>query len=124
MNRIAASALTACCALALAACGGPESAVPAVPRVPGAQAPQAPGADPAGSTADVCGYLREQTAYLKGIGSETGAMAQLAIGLFTFYEKQGAVPDGTQIDEQTARECPDVAAEVLKAAGITSFSAL
>ncbi|HWO63424.1 MAG TPA: hypothetical protein VNO31_25665, partial [Umezawaea sp.] len=81
------------------------------------------GAAPA-SGADVCEYLRGQIPTLEGIGSEVGAMSNLTVNLYSWYEKKGAVPDGAQIDEQVAKECPDVAAQVYKLAGIKSFATL
>ncbi|ONI92839.1 hypothetical protein ALI22I_01580 [Saccharothrix sp. ALI-22-I] len=74
--------------------------------------------------ADVCEYLRGQIPTLEGIGSEVGAMANLTVNLYSWYEKQGAVPDGAQIDKQVQQECPDVAAQVYKLAGIKSFATL
>lgn len=72
----------------------------------------------------LCDYLRSQVPVLKGIGSEVGAMANLTVNLYSWYEKQGAVPSGSQIDELTRQQCPEVGKEVLKLAGIQSFATL
>ncbi|GAA3466963.1 hypothetical protein [Nonomuraea roseola] len=73
---------------------------------------------------DLCDYLRGQLPNLKSIGSEVGAMANLTVNLYSWYEKRGAVPSGIQIDTQLQQECPDVQTEVLKTAGIESFATL
>jgi hypothetical protein len=76
------------------------------------------------SGAELCGYLQGRLPELKAIGSEVGAMANLTVNLYSWYEKRGAVPTGTEIDEQTTATCPDVRAEILKVAGIESFATL
>jgi hypothetical protein len=86
-------------------------------------------AAPATSSATVsakalCDYLRGQIPTLEGIGSKIGAMANLTVNLSTWYDKQGAIPNGGELDEQTQSQCPDVRTEVLELAGIQSFAAL
>ncbi|MEU8229670.1 hypothetical protein AB0C12_08690 [Actinoplanes sp. NPDC048967] len=76
------------------------------------------------SAAALCGYLKDNVGEWRAVGSEVGAMAQMTIGLFDFYDRNGAVPQGAEIDEKSKAECPDVRDEVLKAAGIESFTAL
>jgi hypothetical protein len=133
--HIARTTLLAACALALAACTSTPSGTTASENTPsGTTAAQdAPtgttGAAPAGSAApvsgaDVCGYLRGQVPALEAIGSEVGAMANLTVNLYSWYEGKGAVPNGSQIDRQVAQECPDVAARVYELAGIKSFATL
>ncbi|WP_407343608.1 hypothetical protein [Pengzhenrongella phosphoraccumulans] len=51
-------------------------------------------------------------------------MANVTANLFAWYDGQGAVPNGTELDTLTQEECPDVGAEVLTLAGIASFTAL
>jgi hypothetical protein len=50
-------------------------------------------------------------------------MGNLAGNLYS-CEKQGAVPIGSEMDEQTQQACPDVRTEVLKLAGTQSFASL
>ncbi|GAA0899313.1 hypothetical protein [Virgisporangium aurantiacum] len=76
------------------------------------------------SAEDLCGYLRGQLPTLRAIGSTVGAMANLTVNLYSWYEKRGAVPTGSEIDRQTQQECPDTRAEVLTLAGMDSFATL
>jgi hypothetical protein len=76
------------------------------------------------SAADLCGFLKKNVAEWKAVGSEVGAMAQMTIGIADFYDQQGAVPDGSDIEEKSKAGCPEVRAEALEAAGIESFTAL
>ncbi|MER5702213.1 hypothetical protein ABT023_09675 [Micromonospora sp. NPDC002296] len=120
--------------LALTACADGDA-----PEPPGAAAPGTPaaadaasgaaGSAPAGgstpvSANELCAYLDGQLPTLRGIGSETGAMANLTVNLYSWYEKQGAVPTGRQIDDQTRQECPATRTEVLELAGMESFERL
>jgi hypothetical protein len=133
MAHVARATLLAACALLLTACAGTPTGSTASGSTPAAttQATKtdSTGTAPAGSAApvsgaDVCEYLRGQVPTLEGIGSEVGAMANLTVNLYSWYEKQGAVPDGARIDEQVAKECPDVAAKVYELAGIKGFASL
>jgi len=130
MIRTAGVTLLAACALLLTACSGTTSGTTASGNTPAdTTRADTKGTEPAGSAApasgaDVCEYLRGQIPTLEGIGSEVGAMSNLTVNLYSWYEKKGAVPDGAQIDEQVAKECPDVAAQVYKLAGIKSFATL
>ncbi len=128
MAHIARFTLVTACALLVTACAGtPTGSSPATPAPQGSStAASAAPASSAASTsgADVCEYLRGQLPTLEGIGSEVGAMANLTTNLYSWYEKQGAVPDGAQIDKQVAEECPDVATRVYQLAGIKSFATL
>jgi hypothetical protein len=124
MARISGLTMIGAAALLLAACSGtPAGTTPATNPIARSEPT---GTAPAGSAsgADVCQYLRGQIPTLEGIGSEVGAMANLTTNLYSWYEKQGAVPNGSQIDEQVGQECPDVAAQVYQLAGITSFASL
>ncbi|MEH1026366.1 hypothetical protein V6W11_01285 [Micromonospora profundi] len=129
MRTIRMLAPVLCLALALTACtdaDAPETSGTAAPDT--ATAPSAAGSAPAAGTAvpakEVCAYLEGQLPTLKGIGSETGVMANLTVNLYSWYEKQGPVPSGRQIDDQTRQECPATRTEVLKLAGMESFERL
>ena len=125
----------------LPACSGPESEPePAAdsPSAPAAEtdapaetspsatsAPAAPAeGSPEVSAAALCEYLTGELPDLRAIGSEVGAMANLTVNLFTWYDEQGAVPKGTEIDALTQEECPEVGTEVLSLAGVESFAML
>ena len=88
-----------------------------------AAAPAAAAAGP-GAAKDVCAHLAKELPRIKAVGSEVGAMAQLTTSLAGFYENHEKVADGTVLDAQTEKECPQVRAEILKAAGMTSFADL
>ncbi|GAA3335726.1 hypothetical protein GCM10020358_05140 [Amorphoplanes nipponensis] len=117
-------------AVAVAACdeAGPDVTPVPVPQstAPGPTPTSArppslvPGSRPV-AAADLCGFLRGKLPEWRAVGGEGAAQAQLAIDLFTFYQKQGAVPAGRDIDEQTRAQCPEVRRQVLAAAGIDSF---
>ncbi|MEW1587177.1 hypothetical protein AB0283_17280 [Micromonospora vinacea] len=116
-----------CLVLALTACTEADAPQPAAaPDTTGSTS--AAGSAPAGSSPvsakEVCAYLDGQVPTLKGIGSETGAMANLTVNLYSWYEKQGPVPNGREIDDQTRKECPATRTEVLKLAGMESFERL
>lgn len=123
MARISGLTLIAASALLSAACSGTPSTSTST-ALPDTTGTASVGSAAPVSGADVCEYLRLQIPTLEGIGSEVGAMANLTGNLYSWYEKQGAVPDGSQIDKQTQQECPDVAAQVYKLTGITSFASL
>lgn len=116
-----------CLVLALTACteaDAPEpAAAPDTTRPTGAAVSAPAGGSPV-SAKEVCAYLDGQVPTLKGIGSETGAMANLTVNLYSWYEKQGPVPNGREIDDQTRKECPATRTEVLKLAGMESFERL
>ncbi|RQX13830.1 hypothetical protein DDE19_25050 [Micromonospora ureilytica] len=116
-----------CLVLALTACTEADAPEPAsAPDTTGSTS--AAGSAPADgsqlSAKEVCAYLEGQVPTLKGIGSETGAMANLTVNLYSWYEKQGPVPNGREIDDQTRKECPATRTEVLKLAGMESFERL
>ncbi|MBG6068533.1 hypothetical protein [Micromonospora ureilytica] len=116
-----------CLVLALTACTEADAPEPAAaPDTTGSTS--AAGSAPADgsqlSAKEVCAYLKGQVPTLKGIGSETGAMANLTVNLYSWYEKQGPVPNGREIDDQTRKECPATRTEVLKLAGMESFERL
>ena len=72
----------------------------------------------------LCAHLEAELPRIQAVGSEVGAMAQLAMSLAGFYEDHPKELDGTVLDAQVAQECPDTGATMLKAAGIKSFSDL
>ncbi|MGC4833297.1 hypothetical protein ACLQ3D_02215 [Micromonospora vinacea] len=116
-----------CLVLALTACTEADAPKPAAaPDTTGSTsaAGPAPADGSPVSAKDVCAYLDGQVPTLKGIGSETGAMANLTVNLYSWYEKQGPVPNGRDIDDQTRKECPATRTEVLKLAGMESFERL
>ncbi|MEU8286374.1 hypothetical protein AB0C01_18790 [Micromonospora sp. NPDC048905] len=133
MRTIRLLAPVVCVVLAATACTdtdtpGPGAAAPNNPTATAA-ASSAAGSAPQGdstpvSAKAVCAYLDGQLPTLKGIGSETGAMANLTVNLYSWYELQGPVPTGRQIDDQTRQECPATRTEVLKLAGMESFERL
>ncbi|WP_421742878.1 hypothetical protein [Cellulomonas sp.] len=120
--------------LCLAACSNadPTDESPSVPPAtesaksapPKAEESAAPDAESSVSGADLCEYLAGQLPQLREIGSEVGAMANVTVNLYSWYEGQGAVPDGTEIDTLTQEECPEVGSEVLTLAGMDSFATL
>jgi hypothetical protein len=128
-------ALTCIAALALAACSGggdsataestgSASAPSEVPSEPAAPTPSPTAGDEPVSAAALCDYLTSLLPDLRAIGSEEGVMATLTLSLFSWYDEQGAVPSGFDIDEQTQAQCPDVGSEVLGLAGISHFTSL
>lgn len=127
MSTFRPLAPTLCLVLALTACTEADAPEPAAaPDTTGSTS--AAGSAPADgspvSAKDVCAYLDGQVPTLRGIGSETGAMANLTVNLYSWYEKQGPVPNGRDIDDQTSKECPATRTEVLKLAGMESFERL
>ncbi|MEV1142890.1 hypothetical protein [Micromonospora sp. NPDC049799] len=76
------------------------------------------------SAKDVCAYLDGRLPTLRDLGSEVGAMANLTVNLYSWYEEQGAVPTGREIDDQTRQECPAIRAEVLELSGMESSERL
>jgi hypothetical protein len=76
------------------------------------------------SAADLCDFLEKNVAEWQSIGSEVGAMARLTTDLASFYEDHGVTPVGSDMDEQTIAECPEVRTKVLKAGGLDSFRTL
>ncbi|WP_328533134.1 hypothetical protein OG836_24600 [Micromonospora zamorensis] len=131
MRTIRLLAPAVCLVLAATACTDAPEPGAAAPDSPTtiAAASSAAGSAPDGgptqvSAKEVCAYLDGQLPTLKGIGSETGVMANLTVNLYSWYEKQGPVPTGRQIDDQTRQECPATRTEVLKLAGMESFERL
>ena len=131
--------LACAAALCLTGCSGAEPASESTssPSATGSAAPtestpaaateSAAPADDASSgvsAAALCEYLTGQLPALREIGSEVGAMANVTANLFAWYDEQGAVPNGTELDALTQQDCPEVGAEVLKLAGVESFTAL
>lgn len=126
-------------ALCLAGCSGADpagestpdpaatvTAAPAESASPTAAESTPPAGDAASgvSATALCEYLTGQLPQLREIGSEVGVMANVTANLFAWYDEQGAVPNGTELDALTQQDCPEVGAEVLKLAGVESFTAL
>lgn len=133
MRTIRMLAPTLCLVLALTACAdadAPEPSGAAAHGTPQQPTPRPARPDPLRPAARRrcrrrrCAYLDGQLPTLRGIGSETGTMANLTVNLYSWYEKQGAVPTGRQIDDQTRQECPATRTEVLELAGMESFERL
>ncbi len=126
--------VTAAAALALTGCSASTSDSPtdadagaAAPATTAATtetttADDAAGADDATAGKEVCAHLKKELPRIKAVGSEVGAMAQLTMSLSSFYETHDKLADGTVLDAQTEASCPQVKAEILKAAGMTSFA--
>jgi hypothetical protein len=119
-------------ALSLAACSGggetattgpTEGAATDAPSEPPSPSPAA-GDEGTVSAAALCDYLTSLLPELRAIGSEEGVMANLTLNLYGWYDEQGAVPSGFEIDEHTQAECPEVGSEVLALAGIDHFTSL
>ncbi|GHE36993.1 hypothetical protein GCM10017673_44440 [Streptosporangium violaceochromogenes] len=118
-----------CGALALTACSGTETTAPAHAPDSSPSAAATAATRPSNdativSANDLCDYLRGRLPALRAIGSKVGRMGNLTVNLYSWYEKQGAVPTGAQIDDQTQKECPDIRAELLKISGMQSFATL
>jgi hypothetical protein len=111
-------------AVSITACDDSDSGSTAGAAAPTAEAAAQAATGQAVSAADLCGFLKKNVAEWKAVGSEVGAMAQMTIGIADFYDQQGAVPDGSDIEEKSKAGCPEVRAEALEAAGIESFTAL
>jgi hypothetical protein len=113
--------------LGLAGCSGSgaeegaEAGAPAAETTTAADKPADAADDPAAAK-DVCAHLTKELPRIKAVGSEVGAMAQLTVSLANFYEDHEKVADGTVLDAQTEKTCPEVRAEMLKAAGMKSFA--
>lgn len=123
------SAVVACCAaLLLSSCAATDPPTPtptASASDPAAVATVSPPAEGAAvSAAALCAFLRDELPKLRQAQSDLIAMSSLTVDLFTWYDNQGAVPNGADMDTLTLKECPDVRAEVIKLAGIEAFSAL
>jgi hypothetical protein len=58
--------------------------------------------------------------------TEIGAMAQLTLGLLSFFEEHGGIEkaDGYVLDEALTRGCPGLRSQALKKAGIQTFGNL
>ena len=115
--------------LALTGCSGTTDDAPGAGT---SSAPAAGDSAPAGDSAGggsgvsataVCDYLRGELPKLHAVG-ELGAMAQLAVGLANFFDQNGKVANGAEIDELTTKECPDVRTDALKTIGMGTFAEL
>jgi hypothetical protein len=121
-------ALVCLSALVLSGCSSTTDDSPAATATsaPAGAAPtgDAPADSGTVSAAALCDYLRSELPKVKAVGSEVGAMAQLAVGLANFFSENGKPADGSVMDELTTKECPDVRTETLKAIGKGSFAEL
>ena len=134
MTKVRLVVLVCISTLALAACGDTGSpGTPGGDQAPATGSTGAPTAPATGGTesgsggvtaADLCDYLRGELPELRKAPGELDAMARLAMGLSGWYDQQGKVPDGVEIDTLTKDQCADVRAEVLKLAGVQSFHAV
>ena len=128
--RLRRTALTSVAAAALllfplTACGSSDAGSEPAGSAAKPAAEGAEGVDKkAVSAADLCGFLKKNVAEWESIGSEVGAMARLTTDLASFYEDHGVTPVGSDMDEQTLTECPDVRTKVLKTGGLESFATL
>jgi len=121
-------ALVCLSALTLSGCSSTTNDSPAADAAtaPASAAPagDAPADSGTVSAAALCDYLRGELPKVKAVGSEVGAMAQLAVGLANFFSEHGKVANGSVMDELTTKECPDVRTETLKTIGVGSFAEL
>jgi hypothetical protein len=72
----------------------------------------------------LCAHLKEELPRIKAVGSEVGAMAQLTISIANLYEDHLPELDGNVLDAQATKTCPQTRTEILKAAGVDSFTDL
>ncbi|GIF19658.1 hypothetical protein BJ973_006702 [Actinoplanes tereljensis] len=72
----------------------------------------------------LCAHLKKEAPRIIAVGSEVGAMAQLSISIANLYDDHLDQLDGSVVDEQALKTCPDVRAQLTKAAGIKSLAEL
>jgi hypothetical protein len=72
----------------------------------------------------LCAHLKKEAPRIIAVGSEVGAMAQLTVSIANLYDDHLDQLDGDVVDAQALKTCPDVRAELTKAAGIKSFAEL
>lgn len=122
----------ALCAVALTGCGDSSADSPPSSSASSLSSSPADSGSDSGAEGAAAGYTDEEAcAWLKenlpGLpDTEVGAMAQLAIGLSTFFEEHGGLEnaDGYVLDEALTRGCPDLRDEAVKKAGIKTFGNL
>jgi hypothetical protein len=110
-------------ALALTGCsssGGDDAAA----RVPAAEAPAGDTKAAPISAEALCAHLKKELPRIKAVGSEVGAMAQLTVSIANLYEDHLTELDGDVLDAQATKTCPETRTEILKAAGVDSFTDL
>jgi len=76
------------------------------------------------SAEDLCAHLKKELPRIKAVGSEVGAMAQLTISIANLYDDHLEELDGDVLDAQATKTCPQTRTEILKAAGVDSFTDL
>ncbi|GIM92487.1 hypothetical protein [Paractinoplanes toevensis] len=104
--------------LALTGCkaSATDEAAPAAPAAAQADAPI--------SAEALCAHLKKEAPRIEAVGSEVGAMAQLTVSIANLYGDHVDQLDGDVVDAQALKTCPDVRAELTKAAGIKSLAEL
>jgi hypothetical protein len=76
------------------------------------------------SAQELCAHLKKEAPRIEAVGSEVGAMAQLTMSIADLYGDHIDRLDGSVVDEQAAKTCPDTRAALLKASGVKSFAEL
>ncbi|MEU4236995.1 hypothetical protein [Actinoplanes sp. NPDC026619] len=114
---VAALALTGCKA------SGSDTAAPPAATKAATKAAETQAGPPISAEA-LCAHLKKEAPRIKAVGSEVGAMAQLTMSIADLYGDHLDQLDGDVIDEQAVKTCPETRAELVKAAGITSFAEL
>jgi hypothetical protein len=124
--------------LGLCACGGgsttvsggtssgepaTSSAASAASSAASGEAPAAGDDAPAGAAKSLCAFLGQETPRLEAVGSEVGALAQLAIALAKWTEDNPTfkLKDAEQLDTLTTQGCPQTRTRLLKAIGAKQF---
>lgn len=102
--------------------GGTPAATKAVAAADGGAAVDA-GTAPISADA-LCAHLKKELPRIKAVGSEVGAMAQLTISIANLYDDHLPELDGDVLDAQATKTCPQTRTEILKAAGVDSFTDL
>ena len=118
-RTLACVALTAVLVLTGCKASGDDAAAPAKGSTGEVTAANAPI-----SAEALCAHLKKEAPRIEAVGSEVGAMAQLTVSISNLYEDHLDRLDGSVLDEQASKTCPDTRAALLKASGIKSFSEL
>jgi hypothetical protein len=121
--------------LGLSACGGgsttsggtssgaPAASSAAASSAAPSEAAAAGDDAPAGAAKSLCTFLEQETPRLEAVGSEVGALAQLAIALANWTEDNPTfkLKDAEQLDTLTTQGCPQTRTRLLKAIGAKQF---
>lgn len=102
---------------------GTSSGTSAAPSTAASSGGDAAGGDVAGAAASLCAFLEQEAPRLEAVGSEVGALAQLAIALADWTSDNPAykLRDAEQLDTLTTQQCPKTRARVLKVLGKPQF---